>query len=84
MNYFCNLSVFYYVLDLGVQRPENDVSNAQTCSSDIGLYLYISKVHFLVSWFKTSPCFVIFNTVFGEELMMRVSSIRMRYQRRGA
>jgi hypothetical protein len=35
-----------------VKLPEDDENGAATCRSDIGLYLRVSRVNFLVSWMK--------------------------------
>jgi len=41
--------VFRSVLNLGVELPEDDVNDVETCSSDVQLYLYIPNLLLLAS-----------------------------------
>ena len=47
---FCNILCFNKFLNFGVKLPEDGVNDAQTCTSKIKLYFYVSDVHSLVLW----------------------------------
>jgi hypothetical protein len=58
MNNFCNLHFLkFYVM---AELPEDAINDAETCSSNKRLYLYITKVQLLVSWMKNLMVFLQF------------------------
>lgn len=58
MNNFCILYFLkFYVM---VKLPEDAINDAETCSSNKRLNLYITKVQLLVSWMKNLTVFLQF------------------------
>jgi len=58
MNYFCHL--YFWKFYIMVKLPEDGINDAETCSSNKRLYLYITKVQLLVSWMKNLTVFLQF------------------------